>query len=206
MCSLIHIKILKTTNHFHISIMNRWDLNAVVLSKVEEVWEIPLITPSVLINQEYDIPNMKHIKTFRNVKHIYKDKVDGKIVSKKYSHTIITIEKYKESLTISELNRNKKNNLIMDIKSEIDKLILSDFKEKDAIMKFACDNGKSNGEKRLRATMLQKTLQKEQEEHYQRIRGDGWELLDLNNSGKAIPSKKRYLRMNDMILYYLNFQ
>ena len=135
----------------------------IVVSKEEEVFEDHKYIPPVLIGEEYDIPNMVKMVTYRYVKHIYKDKTEGKVTFKRYSHSIITVEKYKTLLTNEEIRGQEKKDLIKSIEDEVSELDLSKFKTKKSIMKFACDNGKSNTERRRRAVILQKKLIEEQE-------------------------------------------
>tara|TARA_B100001063_G_C16646780_1_gene493765 strand:+ start:276 stop:830 length:555 start_codon:yes stop_codon:yes gene_type:complete len=168
----------------------RYDKKIILLSKEEKVFDNPVFTPPVLINTEYDIPKMKKTLTFKNVKHIYKDKSEGKMTIKVYSHSYIFVHKYTDPMSQAEINNIEKGELIKAIEDEVSGLELSEFKTKESIMKFACDNGKSNGEKRLRSTILQKVLQQKQDEYYH-------EQLKLAGG----ENKKRYQRMNEMVLY-----
>ena len=141
---------------------HRFDKTITLLSKEKKVFDDPVFTPPVLINTEYDIPKMKKNLTLKNVKHIYKDKSEGKMTIKVYSHSYIFVHKYTDPMTQSDVHKIEKGELIKSIDDEISELDLSEFKTKESIMKFACDNGKSNGEKRKRATMLQIILVSEQ--------------------------------------------
>ena len=76
----------------------------------------------------------------------------------KYSHSEITTESYFERLQQKDIDCENKTKLLKEIDDEVSNLNLEDYKEKEAIMKFACDNGKSSGEKKRRATSLQKRL------------------------------------------------
>jgi len=136
-----------------------YEKNAKVLSDCVEERTNPTYEAPVLINEEYDEPTMTNFKTFRIVKNIYKDKVDGKLSVKVYSHTVITGERYGSRLHSYELQLRDKNNLLNSIEEEVSRLNLADYKTKESIMKFACDNGKSNGEKRKRSVILQEHLQ-----------------------------------------------
>ena len=111
---------------------------------------IPKIQKPTLINSEYDETTMTKTNTMKYVKHI--------INSGKYSHSIITTESYKLPLTQREIDIQNKNNLLNNIKDEISNLNLDDYKNKDDILKFACDNGKSNGEKYRRASLLSESV------------------------------------------------
>jgi len=154
-------------------------------------------------------------RTTYNVGHIFKDKLEGKRTTKEYSHTNITVEEYKIPLLVKDIQDKERNDKIKLIEEEVSGLNLDEFKDKASIMKFACDNGKSNGEKRLRATVLQKALQKKQDEYYHeqlKIRKDVDEeqmaernrkerLHKLEGITTEEKHKKRYQRMNDMVLY-----
>ena len=113
----------------------------------------------VVESVEYDRENMKKIMILKNTRHIYKDKNEGKMTVKEYSHSTLTREKHTIQLEESELMNLEKEDLLNSITEEVSKLNLEDYKTKEDIMKFACDNGKSNGERRKRAVILQKVLQ-----------------------------------------------
>ncbi len=101
----------------------------------------------VLLNSELDETTMTKKLTFKYVKHI--------IVDKKYKNTIITHESYKEPLSQRDLHIRDNNNLVNSIKEEISSLDLDEYKTKEDILKFACDNNnKSSGERYKRASML----------------------------------------------------
>ena len=118
----------------------------------------PIIQP-VLESVEYDRENMEKTMIIKNTRHIYKDKSEGKMTIKEYSHSILTREKHIFKLGQSELMRLEKEDLLNCIADEVSNLNLEDYKTKESIMKFACDNGKSNGERRKRVVILQKVLQ-----------------------------------------------
>ncbi len=111
---------------------------------------IPKIQKPTLINSEYDETTMTKTNTMKYVKHI--------INSGKYSHSIINTESYKLPLTQREIHIQNKNNLLNSIKDEISGLNLDDYKNKNDILMFACDNGKSNGEKYRRASLLSESV------------------------------------------------
>lgn len=117
----------------------------------------PIIQPTVE-SVEYDRENMKKSMIIKNTRHIYKDKSEGKMTIKEYSHSILTREKHTFKLGQAELMGLEKEDLKNCINDEVSGLNLDDFKTKESIMKFSCDNGKSNGEKRKRAIILQKAL------------------------------------------------
>ena len=118
---------------------------------------IPKTMKPILINTEYNKHDMKKTITFKYVKHIF-DKVN-----KNYNHSILSIEKYTVPLQMNELyylEKSEKENKILE---EIKGLTIEDYTTRESILKFSCDNGKSNGEKRLRMVLLQKYLQVEQD-------------------------------------------
>ena len=106
----------------------------------------PRIMKPVLLHSELDETTMTKKNTFKYVKHIIHDG--------KYQNTIITEESYKIPLTQRDLHLKEGNNLVNSIKEEISSLNLNEYKTKEDILKFACDNDKSSGEKYRRASML----------------------------------------------------
>jgi hypothetical protein len=139
--------------------MLEYEKNKRVLSRSVEVRTSHKSEAPVLLGEEYDEQNMTNYKTFRVLKNIYKGKSDGKLTIKEYSHTVITEERYGSPLHSYELQLRDKINLLKSIEDEVSRLNIGDYKTKESIMKFACDNGKSNGEKRKRSIILQKHLQ-----------------------------------------------
>ena len=115
----------------------------------------PFPTPvsPILVGTEYDHTKMKKKLIYKSVKHLRDSNTD------KYKHSVVTTESYKVSLKISDVKLLEKEDLLNSIRDEVSKLNLDNYTSKEDIMEFACDNGKSNGEKRKRAVMLQKALQ-----------------------------------------------
>ena len=105
----------------------------------------------VIIESTHDLEEMKKKILVKTVKHIIKDN--------KYSHSNVVTEIYNEPLTNADLNNKEKEDKILSIKGEVENLNLKDYLDKESVMKFACDNGKSSGEKRLRADILMKAIQ-----------------------------------------------
>lgn len=136
--------------------------NCVVLDRQETKYDKPVYMPPSLESVEYDRENMKKTMILNNVKHVYKDKTQGKMTVKEYSHSVVTMEKHTVQLEEKELMGLEKEDLVNSIKDEISNLNLDDFKTKESILKFGCENGKSNGEKRKRMVILQKHLQGKQ--------------------------------------------
>ena len=110
----------------------------------------PRIMKPVLLQSEFDETKTTKNNTFKYVKHILHDG--------KYQNTIITEESYKIPLTQRDLHLKEKNNLINSINEEISQLNLDEYKTKEDILKFACDNDKSSGEKYRRASMLNSSV------------------------------------------------
>ena len=178
--------------------------NCVVLDRSEIIIDKPVYTQPVVESVEYDRENMKKIMILQNTRHVYKDKDEGKTTSKEYSHSVITREKHKLQLEHGELKRLEKEDLVNSIKEEISDLNLNDFKTKESILKFGCDNGKSNGEKRKRVVILQKHLQEKQkslekENLLKNIAEENKEDRLRKQEGKK--AMKRYERKNMRVVY-----
>ena len=178
--------------------------NCVVIDKQETIYDKHVYMPPSVESVEYDRGNMKKTIVLKNVKHVYKDKSEGKMTIKEYSHSIVTREKYKVLMEHSELMRLEKEDLVNSIKEEISNLNLDDFKTKESIMKFGCNNGKSNGEKRKRMVILQKHLQDKQrslerENLLKNVAEENKEDRLRKQEGKK--TMKRYERMNRRIVY-----
>ena len=111
---------------------------------------LPIHQKPILLLSDYDETTMTKINTYKYVKHIIIDNI--------YKESIITIESYKLPLTIRELDIQNKEFLMNSIYNEINLINIGDYKTKDDILKFACENGKSSGEKYLRASILNKLV------------------------------------------------
>jgi hypothetical protein len=120
----------------------------------------PRLVNPVIISVKHDLETMKKEITGKYVKHIRRK-------DEKYSHSEITTESYFVRLQQKDIDCENKKELLKNIDDEVSNLNLEDYKEKEAIMKFSCNNGKSSGEKKRRATSLQKHLLSE---GYQRHR------------------------------------
>lgn len=114
----------------------------------------PKPQPPVLMSMVFDAEKNEKILRYKYVKHLFKDEKN----QGKYYNSVVSIEEYKNPLLIRDIKINEKKCLINDIKNEISKLNLDEWKTKSDIMKFACENGKSNTEKKRRAIELQKEL------------------------------------------------
>lgn len=111
---------------------------------------LPIHQKPILLLSDYDETTMTKINTYKYVKHIIIDNI--------YKESIITIESYKLPLTRRELDIQNKEFLMNNIYNEINLINIDDYKTKDDILKFACENGKSSGEKYLRASILNKLV------------------------------------------------
>ena len=111
---------------------------------------LPIHQKPILLLSEYDESAMTKTNTMKYVKHIIIDNI--------YKESIITIESYKLPLTRRELEIQNKEFLMNSIYNEINLINIGDYKTKDDILKFACENGKSSGEKYLRASILNKLV------------------------------------------------
>jgi len=111
---------------------------------------LPIHQKPILLLSDYDETTMTKINTYKYVKHIIIDNI--------YKESIITIESYKLPLTRRELDIQNKEFLMNSIYNEINLINIGDYKTKDDILKFACENGKSSGEKYLRASILNKLV------------------------------------------------
>ena len=107
---------------------------------------LPRNMKPVLLNSELDETTMTKKNTFKYMKHIVRDG--------KYQNTIITHESYKTPLSPRDLHLRDNNNLVNSIKEVISSLDLDEYRNKEDILKFACDNNKSSGERYKRASML----------------------------------------------------
>ena len=107
---------------------------------------LPRNMKPVLLKNDIDETTMTKKNTFKYMKHI--------VHGGKYQHTIITEESYKVPLVQRDLHLREKEYLMNSIKEEISSLDLDEYRNKEDILKFACDNNKSSGEKYRRASML----------------------------------------------------
>jgi len=178
--------------------------DCVVLDREETTYDKPVYMPPSVESVEYDRENMKKTMIIKNIKHVYKDKSEGKMTIKGYSHSIVTREKHKVQLEEAELMRLEKEDLLNSIKGEVSELNLDDFKTKESILKFGCENGKSNGERRKRMVILQKHLQEKQrllerENLLKNVAEENKEDRLRKQVGKK--TMKRYERMNGRVVY-----
>lgn len=144
---------------------------------------IPDVERPVLVDTVYDEETMAKTNTFRYLKHII---TDGQ-----YKHSVKTLESYREKLTQKELNNQKHNILMNSINEEISGLDLNDYLTKESIMKFACNDGKSSGEKRLRVNALLKAIQPLLKEKLQR------ELSEYNSKENKIKPRYEHIRITN---------
>lgn len=108
----------------------------------------------VLVNTEYDMENNEKIMTYKYVKHLY----GGDKESRFYKNSEVTLEKYKLPLQNKDIKNFEKNQLLNDIDNEVKSLNLDEWNRREQVLSFACDNGKSNTERRRRLVALEKAL------------------------------------------------
>ena len=112
---------------------------------------VPPIEKPVLVDITFDEEKMTKTLTFRYLKHIMDS--DG------YKHSVKTLESYSEPLDQKDIQNETKENLMNSIHEEVSELELSEYLTKDAVLDFACNNGKSSGEKRKRVNVLLEAIQ-----------------------------------------------
>ena len=112
---------------------------------------IPQTFKPVLLKEDFNPSKMEKTVSFKYVKHLFDD-------AKKYQKSVVSIESYIVPLQYVDIDNQTKNNLLQSIQQEVDNLNLDEYSSKEKILEFACDNSKSNTEKRRRATALQKIL------------------------------------------------
>lgn len=147
----------------------------------------------VIIDVKLDISKMKKTNTVKSVNHIIKDN--------KYSHSEIVVESYSEPLSNSEIDRKNKDDKLHSIKSEVRKLKLEDYLTKESVLDFACNNGKSSGDKRLRATEILKAIQPHLKEklqsELQEYEKDKYIKDDKGTKVKKIKPKYNHIRITN---------
>ena len=112
---------------------------------------IPQTFKPVLLKEDFNPSKMEKEVSFKYVKHLFND-------AKEYQKSVVSIESYIVPLQYVDIDNQTKNNLLQSIQQEVDNLNLDEFSSKENILEFACNNAKSNTEKRRRATALQKRL------------------------------------------------
>lgn len=111
---------------------------------------IPKIEKPSLVNSIYDEHTMHKTNTLRYVKHIVEEGI--------YKYSLITLESYILPLTKKELDNENKEKFINNILNEIKQINIQDYINKEDILKFACKNGGTSGEKFKRAVILNKAV------------------------------------------------
>ena len=112
---------------------------------------VPRTIKPVLLSEDLDESTFEKKVTYKYVKHLFND-------AKEYQKSIVSVESYITPLQHSDIHFQTKNNLLHSIQTEVDNLDLEEYSSKRKILEFACNNAKSNTEKRRRATALQKRL------------------------------------------------
>ena len=149
---------------------------------------VPPIEPPVLFESVYDEEKMQKTLTFRYLKHIMNNK--------EYKHSVKTLESYKEPLYQCELNNRNKENLVNSIQNEVSGLNLEEYLTKEAVLDFACNNGKSSGEKRKRVNVLLNAIQPLLKEKLESELKD-YEKDKHNSSKKNIKPKYNHIRITN---------
>lgn len=114
----------------------------------------------VVTNVEYDMEKGIKYVTTRKEKHHYDDPKE-KGASKKYKKTVLTEERFPETIQQHELDSMQKNELMENIQKEVDEVDLDTIKNKEDILKFAKGTDgifRSNTERKRRAVALLKRL------------------------------------------------
>jgi len=114
----------------------------------------PKLFQPVLVNTEYDMENNNKIMTYKYVKHLY----GGDKESRFYKNSEVTVEKYKLPLQNKDIKNFEKNQLLNQIDDEVKLLNLEEWNSREKVLSFACDNGKSNTERRRRLVSLERAL------------------------------------------------
>ena len=154
---------------------------------------VPPIEPPVLFESIYDEEKMQKTLTFRYLKHVMNNK--------EYKHSVKTLESYKEPLYQCELNNRNKENLMNSIQNEVSGLNLEEYLTKESVLDFACNNGKSSGEKRKRVNVLLKAIQpllKEKlQSDLQKYEENKYVLDDKGKKKKNIKPKYNHIRVTN---------
>jgi len=149
---------------------------------------VPPIERPVLIESVYDEEKMTKTLTFRYLKHIMENK--------EYKHTVKTLESYIEPLYQWELNNKNKGNLVNSIREEVSELELSEYLTKESVLDFACNNGKSSGEKHKRVNVLLNAIQPLLKEKLESELKD-YEKDKHNSSKNNIKPKYNHIRVTN---------
>ncbi len=154
---------------------------------------VPPIERPVLIESVYDEEKMTKTLTFRYLKHIMENK--------EYKHSVKTLESYIEPLYQWELNNKNKDNLVNSIREEVSELELSEYLTKESVLDFACNNGKSSGEKHKRVNVLlnaiQPLLKEKLESELQEYEKDKYIKNDTGTKKKNIKPKYNHIRVTN---------
>ena len=154
---------------------------------------VPPIEKPVLVDITFDEEKMTKTLIFRYLKHIMNN--DG------YKHSVKTLESYSEPLDQKDLQNETKENLMNSIHEEVSELELSEYLTKDAVLDFACNNGKSSGEKRKRVNVLLeaiKPLLKEKLiDDLQKYEENKYVLDDKDTKKKNIKPKYNHIRITN---------
>ncbi len=154
---------------------------------------VPPIERPVLIESIYDEEKMVKTLTFRYLKHIMENK--------EYKHSVKTLESYIEPLYQWELNIRDKEKLVNNIQNEVSGLNLGEYLTKESILDFACNNGKTSGEKRKRVNTILKAIQPLLKEKLlddlQKYEENKYFLDDKGKKKKNIKPKYNHIRITN---------
>tara|TARA_B100000035_G_C20922310_1_gene519074 strand:+ start:89 stop:772 length:684 start_codon:yes stop_codon:yes gene_type:complete len=154
---------------------------------------VPPIEKPVLVDVIFDEEKMTKTLTFRYLKHI----MNGK----EYKHSVKTLESYNLPLDQKELQNETKGNLMNSIQTEVSGLNLGEYLTKESILNYACNNGKSSGEKRKRVNTILKAIQpllKEKlQNELQEYEENKYVLDDKGKKKKNIKPKYNHIRITN---------
>ena len=124
-----------------------------------EAERLQTVSQPVIIDIKLDEESMQKRVIYKTNTHVYKEE-DKKKKVKEYKHTRILTEVSTQSLLQSDIDHREMTELRASIDEEVMKLDLTEIKNKEDILMFACQPGLSNTEKKRRAVALQKSLVK----------------------------------------------
>jgi len=154
---------------------------------------VPPIEKPVLVDITFDEEKMTKTLTFRYLKHIMNS--DG------YKHSVKTLESYNLPLYQKDLQNETKENQMNSVQAEVSELELSEYLTKDAVLDFACNNGKTSGEKRKRVNVLLEAikplLNEKLRDDLQKYEENKYVLDDRGTKKKNIKPKYNHIRITN---------
>ena len=124
-----------------------------------EAERLQTVSQPVIIDIKLDEESMQKRVIYKTNTHVYKEEDKNKKV-KEYKHTRILTEVSTQSLLQSDIDHREMTELMASIDKEVMDLDLTEVKNKEDILKFACQPALSNTEKKRRAVALLKVLAK----------------------------------------------